>query len=204
MKAQGARLPRCSAHAFAKQAVSHVPDELKAALGPLLDVISTLSEQIRAYDRAVEQLAQERYTQTALLRQVDGVGALTAVAFVLTLGDAKRFRRSRDVGPYLGLVPRQYDSGTQQSQLAISKAGNPYIRRLLVQSAHYVLGPFAEDSTLRRYGERLAQRGGKNAKKRAVVAVSRKLAVLLHHLWATGAAYEALYQQAPAMLQPAQ
>ena len=141
----------------------------------------------------IETLATKIYPQTAVPRQVGGVGALTALAFILTIADAARFAKSRDIDPYLGLVARQDDSGDHSSQLRITKAGDPYLRRLLVGSAQYILGPFGPDSDLRRYGERLMQRGGKNAKKRAiVVAVARKLAVLLHRLWITGEVYEPL------------
>ena len=97
------------------------------------------------------------------------------------------------MGPYLGLVPKQEDSGDSQPQLGISKAGDRMVRRLLVGSSQYMLGAFGPDSDLRRYGLRLCERGGKNAKKRAVVAVARKLAVLLHHLWVTGEVYEPLH-----------
>ncbi|HEY2475598.1 MAG TPA: transposase [Candidatus Cybelea sp.] len=144
----------------------------------------------------IERVAQERYPQTALVAQVAGVGPVTSLAFVLTIGSADRFGRSRDVGAYLGLVPRQYDSGDQHSQLPITKAGNKYLRRLLVQSAQYVLGPFGPDCRLRSYGQRLMERGGKNAKKRAIVAAARKLAVLLHHLWAIGAHYDTFHGSA--------
>jgi transposase len=122
------------------------------------------------------------------------VGPITALAYVLTLEDPERFHKSRDVGPYLGLIPKQEDSGDSQPQLGISKAGDRMLRRLLVGSAHYVLGPFGPDTDLRRYGLRLCERGGKNAKKRAVVAVARKLAVLLHRLWTSGEVYEPLRQ----------
>ena len=131
---------------------------------------------------------------TQLLRQVSGVGPVTALAYVLTLETPKRFARSRDVGPYLGLVPKQEDSGDIQPQLGISKAGDRMLRKLLVGSAHYILGPFGLDTDLRRFGMRLCERGGKNAKKRAAVAVARKLAVLLHRLWASGEVYEPLRQ----------
>ena len=67
------------------------------------------------------------------------------------------------------------------------------LRRLLVGSAHYIFGPFAKDSDLRRHGEKIATRGAKNAKKRAAVAVARKLSVLLHRLWVTGELYDPLY-----------
>jgi len=193
VKSHGGRLPSCDAGSFARHALEHLPPTLKAALLPLIESIADLTQRIRGYDRLIVDVARERYPETALLAQVGGVGPVTSLAFVLTLGDKERFHRSRDVGPYLGLVPRQYDSGSQQSQLPISKVGNSYLRRLLVQSAHYILGPFGPECRLRSYGHRLMERGAKNAKKRAVVAVARKLAILLHHLWATGAIYEPDY-----------
>lgn len=128
-------------------------------------------------------MAEEEYPPTGTLRQVPGVGALTALAYVLTLEDPARFRNSRAVGSYFGLRPRQRDSGDREPQLRITKAGDGFVRRLLVGSAHYILGPFGPDTDLRRWGLALAKRGGRNAKKRAVVAVARKLAVLLHRLW---------------------
>lgn len=126
------------------------------------------------------------------MQQVAGVGPLTALAFVLVIEDPERFRKSREVGPYLGLVPRQSQSGEQAPQLPITKAGDPLLRRLLVQSAHYILGPFGPDSELRRWGLRLAGAGSSRARRRAVVAVARKLAVLLHRLWVTGEVYQPL------------
>jgi transposase len=145
-------------------------------------VAATRSADIKEYDKKIEELGREKYGHTALLRQVKGVGPITA-AYVLTLENPQRFVKSRDVGPYLGLVPKQEDSGESQPQLGISKAGDTMVRKLLVGSAQYILGPFGPDTDLRRYGLRLCERGGKNAKKRAAVAVARKLAVLLHRLW---------------------
>jgi transposase len=128
------------------------------------------------------------------LRQVEGVGPLTALTFVLTLEDPSRFAKSRSVGAYLGLVPASDRSGDRDPQRRISKEGDEMLRKLLVGSAQYILGPFAkEDSDLRCHGEKIASRGGKNAKKRAAVAVARKLSVLLHRLWVTGEVYEPLY-----------
>jgi transposase len=128
------------------------------------------------------------------LRQVEGVGALTALTFVLTLEDPSRFAKSRSVGAYLGLVPASDRSGDRDPQRRISKEGDEMLRKLLLGSAQYILGPFAkEDSDLRCHGEKIASRGGKNAKKRAAVAVARKLSVLLHRLWVTGEVYEPLY-----------
>jgi transposase len=166
--------------------------ELQTALGPLLGEVESLSQRIGEYDRQIEQMAKEVYPEVALLKQVKGVGTLIALTYVLTLEDPQRFRRSRDVGCYLGLRPGRRNSGQSQPQLHISKEGDAYLRTLMVQGAHYILGPFGEDSDLRRWGLLLAERGGKNAKKRAIVAVARKLAVLLHKLWISGEVYEPL------------
>lgn len=193
VKAFGARLPKCSTHTFHKKAAPQIPQELEEVLRPVLDTIASLTERIKDYERKLEALAQEHYPETKLLRQVRGVGPLTALAFVLTLEDPKRFRKSRAVGAYLGLAPAKNQSGERDPQQRISKEGDEMLRRLLVGSAHYILGPFGEDSDLRRHGEKIAQRGGKSAKKRAVVAVARKLSVVLHHLWISGEAYEPLY-----------
>ena len=193
----GSRLPRCSAPSFVSKVAEHVPPELHQALAPVLDTIRELTARIRSYDREIERLCTERYPETERLRQVSGVGSLTALAYVLVLEDPDRFACSRAVGPYLGLRPKRADSGDTRPQLRISKGGDELLRKLLVQSAHYVLGPFGPDTDLRRWGHRLAARGGKNAKKRAVTAVARKLAVLLRRLWVTGAEYEPLRHQRP-------
>ena len=192
VKSVGARLHRCSAECFHKRAAAEIPESLRLALSPLIEVIADLTVRIRRYDRAIVSLTQKDYPETKHLMQVKGVGPLTSVAFVLTLEDPARFRRSRHVGPYLGLQPRQDESGSISRQLGITKAGDPFVRRLLVGSAQYILGPFGPDTDLRRWGHKLAKRGGKNAKKRATVAVARKLAVLLHRLWSDGRPYEPL------------
>ena len=112
---------------------------------------------------------------------------------MLTVEDPYRFERSRSVGAYLGLVPATQRSGERDPQRRISKEGDQMLRKLLVGSAHYILGPFGSDSDLRRHGQKIASRGAKNAKKRAAVAVARKLCVLLHRLWVSGEVYEPLY-----------
>ena len=197
VKTMGTRLSSCSSEAFAKKAEMDIPDELRETLQPLLRLIATLNDEIKSYDQRIGQLASEKYMHTQLLRQVAGVGPITALAYVLTLETPLRFARSRDVGPYLGLVPKQEDSGDTQPQLGISKAGDRMLRKLLVGSAQYILGPFGPDTDLRRFGMRLCERGGKNAKKRAAVAVARKLAVLLHRLWVSGEVYEPLGHGVP-------
>jgi transposase len=164
-----------------------------AALGPILEQISSLTERIRQYDLKLEALSKEHYPETELLRQVEGVGGLTALTFVLTLEDPYRFEKSRSVGAYLGLVPATDQSGDRDPQKRISKEGDQMLRRLLVGSAHYALGPFGSDSDLRRHGQKIAARGGKNSKKRAAVAVGRKLSVLLHRLWVSGEVYDPLH-----------
>jgi transposase len=195
VKSFGARLPKCPARSFHNKAPEHIPQALWPALEPILETIGSLTERIREYDRQLESVCQEHYyPETNLLRQVEGVGPLTALTFVLTLGDPSRFAKSRSVGAYLGLVPATDQSGESDPQMRITKEGDEMLRRLLVGSAHYILGPFAkEDSDLRRHGEKIASRGGKNAKKRAAVAVARKLSVLLHRLWVTAELYDPLY-----------
>jgi transposase len=192
IKSFGGRLPKCPAVSFHNKAPEHVPEALWEALGPILEQIGSLTRRILGYDRQLETIAKERYPETELLRQVEGIGALAALTFVLTLEDPYRFEKSRSVGAYLGLVPARDRSGERDPQKRISKEGDEMLRRLLVGSAHYTLGPFGSDSDLRRHGENIASRGGKNSKKRAVVAVARKLAVLLHSLWVSAEVYEPL------------
>jgi len=193
VKSFGARLPKCSAESFHKKVADALPSELAEALGGVVETITSLTERIRDYERRIERVCKESYPQeTGLLRQVPGVGAITSLTFVLTLEDPDRFEKSRAVGAYLGLVPGKDQSGESDPGRPISREGDKMLRRLLVSSAHYILGPFAPDCDLRRHGEKIAERGGKNAKKRAVVAVARKLSVLLHRLWITGEAYEPL------------
>ena len=194
VKSSGARLPSCSADSFAHKVAPDIPEPLHPALLPILGTIASLTQQIREYDRQIEQLCQDPYPETKLLRKISGVGPLTALGYILTLENPDRFRRSREVGPALGLVPRRDQSGDNDPQLRITKTGDSYLRRLLVGSAQYILGPFGPDCDLRHWGLKLAERGGKNAKKRAVVGVARKLAVLLHHLWKTGEVYDPFYQ----------
>ncbi len=193
VKSFGGRLPKCPARTFHKRASEHIPEALLPALGPILEQIASLTERIREYERQLETISKESYPETELLRQVEGIGPLTALAFVLTVEDPYRFETSRSVGAYLGLVPARDQSGGRDPQKHISKEGDEMLRRLMVGSAHYILGPFGSDSDLRRHGEQIASRGGKNAKKRAVVAVARKLSVLLHRLWVTGEVYDPLY-----------
>lgn len=189
-KASGTRLSAASGESFPDRAEAELLPSLRSTLGPVLALIRQMTATIRHFDQEIEVLCAKEHPETALLQQVSGVGPVTSLAFVLVIERADRFRKSRMVGPYLGLCPRQAQSGDTNPQLPITKAGDRFLRRLLVGSAHYILGPFGPDCALRRVGERLMARGAGNAKKRAVVAVARRLATLLHHLWRTGEVYD--------------
>ena len=191
VKPTGHRLPKCSSKRFGK-IQDELPESLRPVLEPILNTVSQLTVQIEAYGKEVERINEDRYPQTAVLRQVVGVGPITSLAFVLTIGDPWRFNHNRDVGAYLGLVPRRSQTGESDPELPITKAGSRYLRSLLVQCSHHILGPFGPDSDLRRSGERVAARGGKNARKRARVAVARRLAVMLLSMWKTGEPYDPL------------
>src|SRR5277367_1652369 len=186
VKSFGERLPQCGTYQVSEKLAEGLSAELREVLVPLLREIESLSERIQEYDEWVEKIAQEVYPEVSLLKQVKGVGTQIALTYVLTIEDPYRFAKSREVGCFLGLKPGRRNSGESEPQKHISKEGDRYLRTMMVQGAHYILGPFGEDSDLRRWGRKLAERGGKNAKKRAVVAVARKLAVLLHRLWVSG------------------
>jgi transposase len=186
VKSTGGRLTVCSTGAFAKKAFGSCPGTLRDALSPLLRVIEQLTAEIRQYDRVIERKMQSEYAEAAPILSIPGVGPLTALTFVLLLdNDPSRFSKSRDLGCYFGLQPKQQDSGKYVSQLGITKAGDQLMRKLAVQCSHFMLGRFGRDSALRRWGLALCLRGGGNAKKRAVVAVARKLLILMHRLWKT-------------------
>ena len=205
-KALGERLPSCDADALGVEKMEKMgalPAEIGDRLRPLLEQVESPTAQIKKLDSTIEQIARTSYPETELLRQVKGVGILIALTFVLILEDRERFQKSREVGCYLGLRPKQSESGQSQPQLRISKEGDRYLRTLLVQGAHCVLSRRGPDTDLKRWGLKLAARGGKNQKKRAIVAVARKLAVLLHRLWVTGEVYEPLRNSPAAPAQQA-
>lgn len=193
VKAAGGRVPAMSPQSIYKRAHDFIPESLQPALLPLLTTLELLERQIREYDKEVERLAVEEFPAASHIQAVRGVGALTALTFVTTIDDPYRFRTSRSVGAYVGLVSKRSQSGESDPQLRISKSGDRYLRSLLVQTAHYILGPFGEDCDLRRYGERIAAQGGNKGMKRAVIAVARKLAVRLHYLWVTGVEYDPMH-----------
>jgi len=195
VKSVGGRIKKCGTDSFFRQALEDIPEGLLPALKPVIDEIDALTARIRAYDKQVQSLIDKRHPDAKRLSQVPGVGPVTSLGFVLSLEDASRFKKSRSVGPYLGLTAKRDQSGETDKQLHITKAGDEFLRRLLVGCTHYILGSFGPDSELKQFGKKIAMRGGKNAKRRAVVAVARKLSVLLHRLWVTGEEYDPEYQK---------
>jgi transposase len=191
-KAMGERLPKCDSDSMGVEQGQLLATTVRRLLQPLLEEVESLTKKIKELDKEIEQIARTEYPETELLKQVSGVGTLIALTFVLTVEDRERFQKSRDVGCYVGLRPKRSESGERQPQLGISKEGDIYLRKLLVQAAQCIVSRRGPDTDLKRWGLKLAGRGGKNAKKRAIVAVARKLAILLHRLWVTAEVYEPL------------
>jgi transposase len=190
----GEDLPGASTRAFVAKCASLLPQGLSKMLAPLLEILQSVGGAIAVYDKRIDQLCLKDFPQTGVLQQIHGVGPLIALCFVATIGDPARFSKSRQVGPYLGLVPRSDQSCGHDPDLPITRCGDTYMRTLLVSAATRILGPFGQDSDLRRFGLRIAAKGGKRAKARARIAVARKLAVLMHRLLVTGEVYRPLSQ----------
>jgi transposase len=189
VKSTGSRLPAGRAgnwEAWVERCAAAIRERGLIALGPLMATMKELNTQIAICDQRIDELAEKKYPETQNLRTMPAVGNLTALTFVLTLANAERFEASRDVGPFLGMRPRRFDSGNKQGQLRITKEGDTHMRMLMVQCAQHYLMPRAADNDVRRWGLQLCTRGGKNAKKRATIAVARRLAVILHRMWVTG------------------
>lgn len=205
IKSLGMRIPSSSSEAFHLRAEEFLTEhpEFEAAITPALMSLNALTEQVRFYDKAIEQAAREHHPQAAKFQKIPSIGPITSMAFVLCIEDPKRFEDPRDVGAYLGLVPRRDQSGGTDKQLPISKAGNKYLRQLLVQCAQYLLGHFGPDCALRQQGLALAAKGGRAAKKKAVIAIARKLAVMMIAMWQKGGDYEPFPKRPQAQAVPA-
>jgi transposase len=202
VKSFGCRLPACGADQFAEMAKKELPEALRPALAGVLEILEELEDQLHRYDCQVKQACEEKYPETQWLLQISGVGPLTALTYVLTIEEPGRFAHSRDVGSYLGLVAKRRQSGGRDPQLGITKTGDEMLRKLLVNCAHHILGHVGADSNLRRWGLELVAKGQKagqqGARKRAATAVARKLAVVMHRLWADRRKYEPLNNQTAA------
>jgi transposase len=191
VKSFGERLAHCDADSLSRKHAQHLQPAIRQHIEQLLRMVEELTREIERCDRQLKQVSAERYgAETAQLQQVQGVGPITALTFVLTLDDPERFEHSRDVGCFVGLRPKSRQSGGREPEMRISKEGDPYLRKLLVQCSQYILSRRGPDTDLKRWGQQIADKGKKKAKRRAVVAVARKLAVLLHRLWVTGEGYE--------------
>jgi len=181
-----------------RRELSEEHEDYLILIEPSLVVLESITEQIKELERVINQLASDKYPETAYLMQVTGVGVITALSFVLTIEDPARFGKVRDVGAYLGLVPKRDQSGDCDKQLRITKAGDAYLRKLLVSASQYILGPFGADCDLKTHGMKLAERGGARAKKKAVIAIARKLSIILLTLWKKQAKYQPLQNQSQA------
>jgi transposase len=191
LKVFGHALPSMAPERFHARAKALIPEGLQCALLPLFGVLEKLAETIEVYDGRIAE-ACKRFPQTVLLRQIHGVGPLIALSFVMSLEDPRRFKDSRAVGAYLGLVPASRQSGASDPRLRITKHGDGVLRSLLVTAATHVMRQSAPDCDLKRYGRRIARGGTPRDKARARIAVARKLACLMHRLWLTGEVYRPL------------
>lgn len=200
-KSVGFRYPPGTSAGFAGKE-HFTPPELGRATEGLFAMCRSFNAQIKAYDGQLEEMCETEFPDAGRLRQVNGVGPVVSLAFVLTLDTAGRFKNGRSVAAYLGLTPRRDQSGNSDKQLRISKTGNGFARRLLVQAAQHILGPRGTDCDLRRWGRAKLERGGKNGRKRVVTAVARKLAVLLFRLWKTGTPWVPLHNAEPTSTPP--
>jgi len=195
LKSEGVESAELKPENFGAKAERLVPQELRAALKPLIGQIARMSCELKAYDKKLEAM-MKAFDGCKEVSQIKGVGPVTSLSFVLTVGEAGRFQNGSRLASYVGLTPRRDQSGELDCQCHITKAGSKLLRRNLVQAAHYMMGAFGDkDCDLRKFGERIAARGGKNAKKRAVVAVARKLAVLMLKLWKSKAEYDPQYSR---------
>src|SRR3989475_2931518 len=192
VKATGGRLPSGETSSFPHQVADLIPEPLRPAVAPVLEVIDRLNEATYEYDCLLEHWAGTRYEESGRLTQVKGVGTLTALTFMLTVGDKERFRRTRDIGPFLGLRPRLGQSGDNEPQLRITKAGDGLLRKTLVECAQYIVGPFGQDSDLRRWGLKMIEAGNgrKRARQRAGVGVARGPAGLPMGVWKGGPTHD--------------
>src|SRR6201987_2744113 len=161
VKSYGERLPKCGTYQVSGKLAEGLSAEVRDVVEPLLKEIESLNERIKEYDERMEKIAKDVYPEVSLLKQVKGVGTQIALTYVLTIEDPLRFLKSREVGCFLGLKPGRRNSGESEPQKGISKEGDRYLRTMMVQGAHYILGPFGEDSDLRRWGLKLAERGVK-------------------------------------------
>ena len=188
IKPFGIRLPDDVTPDNIHEKAKHILDkEIFPAAKVFLEAIKLITTKIKVLDKQIASLIKKKYPEAKKLQTINGVGPITSITFVLLMGNPKRFKKSRDVGAYLGLIPRRDQSGEMDKSLSITKAGDNLMRTLLVNCSHYILGRFGKDNQLRRHGLKImGQDKNKIRKKKAVIAVSRKLVVLMHSMLVSG------------------
>jgi len=174
---------------FERTVNAECPDDplVRDAVDALLCAWKVAGERKVALERQLVRIAREQDV-CRRLATVPGVGAITSLTFVTALDDPTRFRRSCDVGAYLGLTPKRYQSGEIDLAGRISKAGDRTARSLLFEAANALMTRVRKDCALRGWGLSLAKRIGS---RKAKVAVARKLATVLHRIWLDGTEFEA-------------
>jgi transposase len=158
---------------------------IEEVVGALLSAWLEMSRQIGVLERRILDTAREDEVVRRLM-SAPGVGAIVALTFVSVIGTPDRFRRSDSVGVYVGLTPRRYQSGEMDDSGKISKCGDRLLRTYLYEAAGILLNRVERWSTLKAWGLRLTRKIGR---KKATVAVARKLAVILHRMWRDGTAF---------------
>lgn len=179
-KSCGFRIPECAAEKFHETDKSLWPTEFEQMIWPTMDAIKTLNQKIAAFNVMIKELAEQPAfkKQVDRAREVHGVGLIGATVLIAAIGgDVDRFEHARDIGPYIGMVPKKSQSGDSDPQLGMTKAGNELVRKVLVECANVVMKSNARDTDLKLKGLRISSRGGKIARKKAKIAVARGIAV---------------------------
>lgn len=161
-------------------------DWLSPVLDPLIAAHASIAKQLKVVSASVLDAARED-ADVRRMMTVPGIGAITALAFKAAIDDPKRFTSSSKVGPYLGLTPRQYQSGESEWIGGIGKTNDPLLRSYLYEAAGVLMTRVRRSCPLKMWALRLAKRIGW---KRASIAVARKLAVILHAIWRNGTEFE--------------
>lgn len=189
LKVYGIKLGKGTSKNFrtrVEQAIAELNPRVKKVIDSLLNVFEILEEEIKELDRLVKEAGKDD-EQVQLLQSMDGIGPITALAFKAEIDNSKRFENSKDVAAYLGLTPSQYSSGEVFRQGRISKQGSKQVRCLLVEAATVLLMRCKTWSKLKAWGLKLLRKKGK---KKAIIAVARKMAVILHRMLITGKEFE--------------
>lgn len=198
-KANGVRLPASDAdslHRKLADVIDTLPDNLQLLLRPQIGLLEKLCETIREYDRLIRDYRNEHFRKECdLLETIPGVGPVNAAAFVAFTGDVRRFRHARDVGPYYGLTAGRDQSSSKDEPKRITKEGNEFVRHLLVNAANLIMQGRCRNTELLQFGLRVWGNRGKVAKRKAKVALARKLAVTMAAMLRSGTPYNGIIEE---------